>query len=547
VGETEASQGETTQAHSLPCVKEERRGLADGIAHRSRPDWYTMRASTWALLPFLLLVPWSLWAIAVDDTPTEVSDSIALRSSIFAERLFDDPAVSLEMLLQPDKIPPLPIAAAGLVLLVVGGSLFALRLGGVICYALLLWQCQDLARSAGAGPRTAAWAALLCGVTPLVYGWTRLEYSDIYLAPIYLGCLQVMLRGPLTRRRALALGLLGGLGMLCKLSFLVLVLPPLAYLVWSHLRQPGQRLNLALGAGLALLVGGWWLLWHGDIVLQNFQHSTQAWRGFSTRFGAGGRGYKIFQLGEYFWAHHGLPSLWLAALAGLVLGRGVFPRPARVLLALGSLGGLVLMLLFDPGLRYLTPLAPAAAVLGALALDAVLRRLPRLRLPAEAALALLLLGLFVWLNVTPSRSRQFRHDTLGMLTPISSFTEACRAIRHKPRITAVVYRNELLHEWLAGVFGAVGFECRFPDPTPVDRLADSAKPCAILVQPETGEPDNQPELSLIRRCPDMRPLHRFGRQAALRFFLMRPDEVQPFMGLEPPPPHDAPRTGRRPR
>jgi predicted Zn-dependent protease len=43
VGETEAGQGETTKSHLNPCVEEERRRLADGIAHRSRPDWCNMR------------------------------------------------------------------------------------------------------------------------------------------------------------------------------------------------------------------------------------------------------------------------------------------------------------------------------------------------------------------------------------------------------------------------------------------------------------------------------------------------------------------------
>jgi hypothetical protein len=74
VGETEARPGETTKSHSLPCVEEKRRRLADGIAHRSRLDWCNMRAKAsgrLALCLALLVAPAAASASAGLEISTE--------------------------------------------------------------------------------------------------------------------------------------------------------------------------------------------------------------------------------------------------------------------------------------------------------------------------------------------------------------------------------------------------------------------------------------------------------------------------------------------
>ena len=474
------------------------------------------RSWTW-LVPLALLLPWNLWAILTDDVPSQPSDSFAIRAGDFAGSLLIDPVEALRALITPDKIPPLPIAIAGSMLLLLGDSFFSLRIGGVACLVVLIWQCHDLSRQAGAGSRVAGWAAFFCGVTPIMFGWARLEYGDIYVAPLFVGCLQIMIRGPLTLRRAVLLGCLGGLAILCKLSFFVLIALPALWFAVRHFKRRGHLLHLLPVIGIALLIGGWWLVLRWNIVVENFSDSTQAWQDYTTRFGGGGLDSKLEQVRLYLWDYPGFPSLWIGAAAGIVLWRHKSTDGAVALLGLGSLGSLAALMLFDPGIRYLLPLGPPCAVLAALALSRVSRGLGKALAAGEIILCSCLYLSFIWLNLTYCDDQFIRFEGMGMIRPVSSFTRACQAVHRARSKTACIYENAIISEWFEGMPNEAGRACNFPVNSPLTR-----KPCIILVETDNREERYTPLPELRRRCLEMAPLLRLGEEINVRFNLIEP-------------------------
>lgn len=151
---------------------------------------------------------------------------------------------------------------------------------------------------------------------------------------------RILVRGA-TMRRAAALGLLVGLGLLTKLTCLVIAPTVALALLWRPLADRGrdgwrQVVWLAgIVVGLALLVGGWWLV-RNQIVYgepTSMERQVEAWGG--TREGAPNLAAAIGELG---FLHD---SAWGA------FGYGQIPMPrwaygiARVA-GLGAIGGLIL-------------------------------------------------------------------------------------------------------------------------------------------------------------------------------------------------------------
>jgi 4-amino-4-deoxy-L-arabinose transferase-like glycosyltransferase len=480
------------------------------------------------ILPLLtvaaLLV--SVVAIAVDDVPSHPADSVVGRATGFAMVLAGDHSLDLlkEATLREDKIPPLAVVIVGLLLSVLGNSLMALRLGGVLCLALLALQCRDLALRCGASRNTGQWAALLCSTTPMLFGWARLDYADIYVAVFFVACLQVMARGYLTRRRAVGLGVLGGLGVLTKLSFFVYILGPAVFFVWAHLRRGrGQWLNLGLALLCTLVISGWWIALRMDRIYQNFFYSTQS---LSTAdsfmfLGQSPLWIKLDQITFQLWRLPGLPALWLGAAAGLLLWRGRPRRLVRTLLGLGSLLGLGVLMAFDPGARYMVPLMPPAVVLAALAVERVLH-LARPRLwPLEPILVLGLLGWFAWTNLTIPAGDALRFNAGGMLRPVRAYTASCKLISRDLENVAVWYEDFAISEWLNGILPEAGRSCAYP---PWSR--DTSKPCQLVVSARRQRwPDDLSDAHRTRvsppGCPDLKRLNRLGEQLKLEFWLKR--------------------------
>jgi 4-amino-4-deoxy-L-arabinose transferase-like glycosyltransferase len=318
-----------------------------------------------------LLLPWGLWAIAKDDTPESPADAIGTRvaETVAAVRTGDARGAIRAIHGEGDKNGPVSVAVAASFVLLLGPSLFALRLGGVACYATLMWQTHDLARRADPAPTTAGWAAFLCGLVPLVYGWSRLEHGEIYAAVWYLGCLQVMARGHLDWKRAVVLGAFAGLGVQTKLLFIVCIVPPGLWFLLGHARRRGRLARLGLAVVVAALVCGWWLVLGWETVHRNLLRSTCALFRPPPLFAADSwLDSKLRQLRLYFWDIKGNSALLGGAAVSLYLKRNDPGRPLRALLGIGSLLSLVLLLAFDTGTRYVVPVLPPAAVLVALGL-----------------------------------------------------------------------------------------------------------------------------------------------------------------------------------
>lgn len=485
-------------------------------------------------LVLVFLVAWGVRAIVVDDTPGEGADSLTLRALEISMRLVHGEFDIGHLLLVPgDKILPVPLIVAVLTLLLFGPSLAGLRLGGVLCYALLIWQTHDLARRAGASTWIAAGAALFVGVCPVVYGWSRLAYPDIHVAACFTGCLQLMIRGHLNRHRALALGLLGGLGMLTKFGFMVCIALPGAWFAAGHLFPLGRarssravlrsrRINLAIAAGVAALIAGLALAPMADQIAENLVSSTRALDATEVRFGPGSGPLqrKLDQLAVVCWHREGMALLWGSALLGLVVLRRSPGSSRRVLLGLASLGGLGLTSVFDIGVRYLVPQAAPAAVLGVLGFASLARRVPIDRRITGAVAAAALVAWFVWLNVGTVRSLRLPFSSVGMLRPVATYHAACREIhrRIKRGDLHVVYREPLLEEWLVGHANEHHYRrCRFPrsDEAPPGRTR-----CRLEFQ-YAYYGDYAEEIGPNPGCIDLPTLTRFTRPVALSFRLMR--------------------------
>ncbi len=471
-----------------------------------------------ALLVFLC----SVAAIAVDDLPSQPADSVAGRAATFSRALLGTDPEGFKAVTAADKIPPLPIVIPGMLLALLGNTLFALRLAGVLILGILMIQCYDLARRCGASRHIAQWAALLCGTTPMLFGWSRLAYADIFVAVFHVACLQVMARGNLTPRRALILGLMGGLGVLSKLSFFVYMLGPAVFFLVAHLRQGrGQLLNLGLMVMSAAAVAGWWIAMRFTIIYENFFHSTQAWS-TEDSFMFGGQDpvdLKLHQLGFQLWQHPGLPLLWLGAAAGLVLWRKEPLSQVRSLLGLGSLLCLGSLMLFDPGSRYLVPLMPPAAVLMALAVERLLR-LGRQRFKAlEPVMCMALLAWFVSMNLVHLHDENLRFNSVGMMAPLRGYMASCKEINSKRSNLSILYVEAATEEWLVGFDDEAGRHCNYPKEKP-----DATKPCQLYItlnwlKEDLNKTWKTPKPGI---CPDLGQLNRFGDKVNLRFRVITP-------------------------
>ena len=479
------------------------------------------------ILPSLAAVAFacSVAAILIDDLPSQPADSVSFRAVYLSLAVSGEPGGYdvWSALASKDKIPPLPVLIAGLLVALLGDTLFALRLGGVLCLALLMLQARDLALRCGASRRAGQWAALLIATTPMVFSWSRLAYADIYVAVAHMACLQVMARGMLTPRRALLLGLVGGLGVLCKLSFFVYMLGPALYFLVAHLKRARQQaLNLALlliGAGVT---SGWWLWMQAGIIYENFFHYTQAWNADESFMFQGHSALKtkLTQMASQLWEHPGLPLVWIGAALGLIIWRTRPRAPVRAMLGLGSLLCLGTLLLFDPGSRYLVPMMPPALALSALALDPLIRwrGVPARVLETVAALALV--GWFAHSNLVHKSEANLRFNSSGMLAPITGYVESCRELARSRNDLAIYYIELATAEWLHGLSLGAGRQCKFPDHTP-----DPDKPCHLVVRFTWIDHEDDKEVwpaGYEKRCPNLKLLNRFGKLANIEFAVVDP-------------------------
>ncbi|MFC2030212.1 ArnT family glycosyltransferase [Chloroflexota bacterium] len=189
--------------------------------------------------------------------------------------------------------------------------------------------------------------------------------TNLFAALLVLGVVRYWLRGPSTPRAA-GLGLLCGLGIMTKITFLFLLPMVAAAMVWRGLQDRGAgrrwlidliRLALIVG-GITLLLSGWWFarnqLIYGEPTSMGLQ--SQVW---GIRQGAPNVPAAVRELGFLF------NSFWGA------FGFGQMPMPRWVYTLLAALewvavGGLALWLVrsWRKGWVYRVP----AALMGALAI-----------------------------------------------------------------------------------------------------------------------------------------------------------------------------------
>jgi len=489
-----------------------------------RPGRARIHAALPLLIPLLLLVPWSIRAVVVDNTPGDVSNSIeahATRAAALIERgawpeLF-------QQALHDPKNPPVSVLFVGFLLVLFGRSLTVLRLGGVLCYALLIAQTYDLARHAGGGRWTASWAALLCGSVPLLFGWTRLAYADVYVTVFVIGCLQLMIRGHLNRRRAALLGALAGLGVLTKLGFVVSMVVPGLWFVVGHLSRAEHRRNLLLAVLVGAVAVGWWLAMLSGreigLVLNSATQATVHQAPLAQEHDLLHR--KLSHLVLYLWSLRGVTLLWAGAAAGLCLCRRAGRRPQRALLGLASLGGLGFWLLLDPDPRYVLPLLPPAAVLTAAGLAAALGRAlgarPERRRWLELALAAALWGWVAWVNLVPTpRPGTLFFQGDGMVSPNAEYLPACRELNRHVEHLVTHYWSTLGEEWLTGNNALACRRCWFPN-RPLNRRAR----CVVAFDRSSHGPRHH--TVPVPGCPSVKPIARFAARANLGFELRSGD------------------------
>ena len=261
-----------------------------------------------------------------------------------------------------------------------------------------------------------------------------MEYHDASLALVVMLTLYLMTWQPLTRWRAVMLGLTVGIGVLVKPGYVVYVLAPGVIFLVLALRDAAARRHLALGLAVALMTTGWWALLTGGTLIQYAIRSSEAVRG--------GERELMDQLDLCF-------SIIPAPLVLLTVVAALFAwfsnrRLSFVLLLFGSCFAITLplmLLVFDTISRYFVPLGPVAAVLMAMGLLEVGRKV-RPHLSAVTARGLLMVGalalvaLFCAANISGTGELvQEREGTSGMVRPdgrpYTKIPDAVRLVRQR--------------------------------------------------------------------------------------------------------------------
>jgi hypothetical protein len=357
----------------------------------------------------LICLAWDLWAVLTDNrfrgTDTLVDATITIYDDVKAQGLL--PAILGELPEGSAKGPVGRIVALFALLLFKQVPL-AMRLVTVIAHGLLVLQSYDLGRRLSGRPGAGLWAALLCGVFPLVFGLCRLSYYDGLVAVLVAASLQLMLRlHPDRLRPALLLGVVVAVGVTTKLSYMLYVVAPGLWLAFRSLRDRRWRSMLVSG-GVALLLVVPYLL----INLQDLFASVRGASRVSMYT-------PLLEKVTYYATLPGFTPLLLitiASAAALWITRRVDRWDLALFLTF--LPSLLSLLLVNYWSRYLLPVIPLMLVITGAGIAWLLERLPRR--PAIAVGVLIVtaaVGRFVHLNLTGYSTSEVRELYAGMVTP----------------------------------------------------------------------------------------------------------------------------------
>ena len=338
--------------------------------------------------------------------------------------------------------PPLTYYLAAPAVIVLGRSVDALLVVQVVLLLLAVGGTYAIGKHVG-GPAVGLLSAWMLASAPIVFGCGRTFLLDVPLLAsvvVALWALLAFMADP-RPRRAVALGVLTGLAMLCKWTAFLFLLGPL--LAMLHERGHGKPLEhpvtyalqfgkalgtlwrehraVVLGTASALLVAVLvslpWYLRHYGFVMQTFAGDPVA-DGIFARPGTSeslGRlkwfGYHIAALGSN--QLHLLPALLAVTGACIHPRSSSSPRIASIYGWLLALAAFTWIPLKDP--RFMMPALPLLIVSGA---DGLMRiRPPKLR---YAVISLsLMLGVLQW---GMTSYRWFTDRNIMLQTPIGQVT-----------------------------------------------------------------------------------------------------------------------------
>ncbi len=403
-----------------------------------------------------------------------------------------DRGLAADLLLAPGWHPPLPVIYGLLVTSVLGVGMGVIRLSSVFLHCVALVQTYLLARRAACTRDAALLAGGLVAALPMITGWFRTDFPEPLTTVFVLATHQLALRCDLQkdRRRALALGLVLGLGLLCKLGFAVFAFFPAVFFLALRLRTRTAAINAGLAALVAGAVCGWWYWMNLDAVLENLGMSSKHIRAV-----AAGEGSFLFRLKLLT----GMPELYpllAAAAAGVALAwrRRLLPRQELLLLTVFWAAPVLLLVgLFDILSRYLLPILPLCCLLTGLALHHLARdvfgsRGRRWRQLSLGLMALALCCVSLLTNLLPQPLDD--RDASGILNPytgrLDAFTRATSRAAAAGLPVLIASAHMQASEWsnnqilLYGVSGEkqVSWLDQVPD---AERELERGQPVAVLV------------------------------------------------------------------
>ena len=350
---------------------------------------------------------WHLWAVLADNRLSGCSADIIVPPALMAITALQDGDWLHLLTGPPGPKGPLAPGLGALFSLAVGDVVIGCRLLSVAAHTVALAQVYDLGRFLPLGRYARLWAPLYVAVSPLIYGWARLEFHEPLLAVLVLGALQLMLRGLRRPLPAVGLGLVMGLGLLTKLSYPLFMLVPGLWFLARQARTLRGAALLLLSLGVMAALACPWLWISRVAITMNFHgssHDPELWHETLRQ---------ILQ-DQVVW----LLVLGTAAALLLWWRRGT----DRWVVALLWLTPLVCMavfaLRFHYWTRYMVPVYPIMALLCAGAAGWVAAVLPRrLAWALGGALALWLVVTFAQTNhahwATNATNREYDQGMLG--------------------------------------------------------------------------------------------------------------------------------------
>lgn len=356
---------------------------------------------------------WGLRAVYLDNRVTSTDTLFPQTKGLFF--LLDDPMFTPAWLWgwlnAAPTHPPLPALYGALFCWLVGFSHEAVQVSSVVLHGLLVVELFRLTRACARDRLAPLVAAALAATAPVLAAWFRVDYPESLTTLLVVATLRQGLATDLRRPGpAITLGLLVGLGALCKLSFWVVLLPPAAHFFGARVRDRARLLNALAAVATVALVCGWWYFGHLSAIGKNLASSTSNSLPMLSR------------LHYYLVQPPGNLTLTAAALAGALMAalrrELLTDGHATVQLLLAWLPAHALLVgLFDPWERYIVPVLPLSCLLAAVALARALALLP---IPRRVVVALLLAGLAAGsavINLQRPRESYGVAESSGILQP----------------------------------------------------------------------------------------------------------------------------------